>query len=257
VKTLRLSGLPDLKLAHKTKAIIMSTKKRILLKLTGEVFLDPKSGKLSTDTIKNVITQIKHLENKYQFGIVTGGGNFFRGEQGKQLGITPWRAHQIGMLATMMNGLIINDLFKQQNIMSEVFNAFVCQGFGMPVSYDDVQNSLKEGKILIFIGGTGNPFFTTDTNAVLRALQIGADEIWKGTDVAGVYSNDPHVDPSATFIKDLTYQEALNTNLGVMDTTAFTLASVHKLTIRIFNIFAKNALLETVKNKDFGSIIHP
>ncbi|TET05823.1 UMP kinase [Candidatus Dependentiae bacterium] len=235
----------------------MSTKKRILLKLTGEVFLDPKSGKLSTTAIKNVITQIKRLENKYQFGIVTGGGNFFRGEQGKQLGITPWCAHQIGMLATMMNGIMINNLLKQQNIISEVFNAIVCQGFGMPISYDVVQNSLKEGKTLIFVGGTGNPFFTTDTNAVLRALQIGADEIWKGTDVAGVYSNDPHVDPSATFIKDLTYQEALNMHLGVMDATAFTLASVHKLTIRIFNIFADNALLQTIENKDFGSIIHP
>jgi uridylate kinase len=231
-------------------------KKRMLLKITGEVFLDPKSSKLSTTTIKNVISQIKQLENKYQFGIVTGGGNFFRGEQGKQLGITPWCAHQIGMLATMMNGLMIDDLFKQQNINSEVFNAIACQGYGSPVSHDQVQNSLKEGKILIFIGGTGNPFFTTDTNAVLRALEIGADEIWKGTDVTGIYSNDPHIDPSSTFIKDVTYQEALNTNLGVMDATAFSLASKHKLTIRIFNLFTENALLEVAKNKDFGSIIH-
>ena len=236
----------------------MSTKKRVLLKLTGEIFLDPKSCGLSTVAIKKVIAQIKQLHDRYQFCIVTGGGNFFRGdEQGKKLGLGAWSGHQIGMLATMMNGLIIDDLLGQENIPSEIFTATVCLDVGFPINHEAVKNSLEERKTLIFVGGTGNPFFTTDTNAVLRALEIEADEIWKGTNVGGVYSTDPRIDPEATFIKDLTYQQALDKKIKVMDATAFTLASQHKLTIRVFNIWKNDALHEVASNKDFGSTIHP
>jgi len=235
----------------------MGTKKRILLKLTGKVFLDPDSCNLSTATIKKIVGQIKQLRNTCQFSIVTGGGNFFRGdEQGKQLGITPWSSHQIGILATMMNGLMVNDLLKQENIASEVFTATVCWDVGFPVNHEAVKAQLANGKTLVFVGGTGNPFFTTDTNAVLRSLQIEADEIWKGTDVDGVYNIDPHREPSAKFIKKITYQEALDRKLKIMDSTAFTLASLHKLTIRVFNIFANDALLDAARNDNFGSTIN-
>jgi len=235
----------------------MSTKKRILLKLTGEIFLDPETNSISSTAIKNVIKQIKTLCDRYQFAIVTGGGNFFRGDQqGKQLGLTSWAGHQIGMLATMMNGLMINDFLGQEDIPSQVFTAHVCLGVGFPINHESIKTALNQDKTIIFVGGTGNPFFTTDTNAVLRALEIEADEIWKGTNVGGVYSDDPRTDKSAEFIKELTYKEALDRNIKVMDATAFTLASLHNLTIRVFNIYDNNALLNAAENKNFGSIIH-
>jgi len=235
----------------------MGRRKRILLKLTGELFIDPDTSEISNNVIKNVVKQIKQLQKHYQFGIVTGGGNFFRGdEQGKQLGITSGSSHQIGMLATMMNGLMVNDFLTQENIDSQIFTAQLCLGVGSPINHDSLKTALKQDKHLIFVGGTGNPFFTTDTNAVLRALEIEADEIWKGTDVDGIYSSDPHKDSSAEFIKDITYKEALERNLKVMDATAFTLASSHNLAIRVFNIFDKKALLHASSDKNFGSKIH-
>jgi len=236
----------------------MSKKKRVLLKLTGEIFLDPKSCQLSLNAIKKVIEQIKQLRDTYQFCIVTGGGNFFRGdEEGKKLELGSWTGHQIGMLATMMNGLIIDDLLAQEKIPSQVFTATACFCVGSPTNRKAVKASLAEDKTLIFVGGTGNPFFTTDTNAVLRALEIEADEIWKGTDVDGVYSSDPHIESDAQFIKDLSYQEALDKKIKVMDATAFTLAWKHNLIIRVFNVLKDNALHEMAQNKDFGSTIHP
>jgi len=236
---------------------MMATKKRVLLKLTGEIFLDSENHQLTATKIKNLISQIKQLHSDYQFGIVIGGGNFFRGNQhGKQVGISPWCSHQIGMLATMLNGLMINDICKQETVSSEVFSAIECSAVGKPINHANIVSSLKEGKTVIFVGGTGNPFFTTDTNAVLRALQIAADMIWKGTNIDGVYSANPHHDPSATLLKELTYNEAIKNNLAIMDTTAFVLASQHNLKIRVFDINAEQALLQAAEHSDFGSTIH-
>lgn len=236
----------------------MSLRKRVLLKLTGELFIDKEHTQLSTTTVVDIIRQVKQLSTTYQFGIVVGGGNFFRGQkQSDALGIEAKNGDYVGMLATMMNGIILQDLCKHHNLSTVLFTALECPEIGKALSPQNIETALQTKDCLIFTGGTGLPFFTTDTNAVLRSLQIGAHEIWKGTDVNGVYDNDPHINANAHFIESLSYQEALEKQLSIMDATAFTLAAHHKQTIRVFNIFTENALINAAHNKYFGSTIQP
>lgn len=231
-------------------------KKRILLKLTGEAFLAADKKTLCPDTIQSIIKQIKQLMPEYLFGIVVGGGNFFRGKkEGRLLGMTPSSAHQVGILATMLNGIILKDLLAQHDIPTTIFCAIECPPAGEPISQQGITASVKKEQTMVFTGGTGNPFFTTDTNAVLRGLQIQVDEIWKGTKVNGVYTDDPLTDPNAKLLKHLTYKEALNNNLHIMDPPALALAEQYKQSIRIFNIFEKDALIKAAQNPEFGSKI--
>lgn len=234
----------------------MQSKKRILLKLTGEIFLNQQTNQLDPSFINQVIQQLVQLTPTHQFGIVMGGGNFFRGyEHGTRLGVRPTAGHQVGMLATILNGLILKDLLEQQNCKATLFCAIPTPGIGLPTSQQEIDTALEHDSILIFTGGTGNPFFTTDTNAVLRALQIEADEIWKGTNVDGVYDADPHQNPHAKLLPQLTYTTALERHLAIMDATAFVLAQQHHQTIRVFNIFTHDALLHAARDAHFGSVI--
>lgn len=231
------------------------SKKTILLKLTGEVFLS-STRTLNASLINSIAHQIKELSDRYYFGIVIGGGNFFRGNvQGKALGLSPSVGHQIGMLATVMNGLIINDLFEQQGVQSAVFCALPSSEIGTAISQQAINNAIEKGTCIIFTGGTGNPFFTTDTTAVVRALQMQADMVWKATHVEGIYDADPRQKENARLLKSISFKEVLDNNLKIMDSTAFTLAREHRLPIRVFNIFHENALLKAAESSDFGSII--
>jgi uridylate kinase len=234
----------------------MPRKKIVLLKLTGEVFVDQTTKILSALFINGLIEQIKELAATYCIGIVIGGGNFFRGsEHGNRLGISPSIGHQIGMLATMMNGLMLKDLLEQKDVPATLFCAIPSPEVGKPISQQSIENALHDENVLIFTGGTGNPFFTTDTNAVLRALQIGANEIWKGTHVDGIYDTDPKKNEHAQLLSQITYATALEKKLAIMDMTAYALAQQHKQVIRVFNIFAPQALLKAAYEKNFGSII--
>lgn len=234
----------------------MEAKKRILLKLTGEIFLSSDKKTLSPVSLHAIIAQIKQLAPSHQFGIVVGGGNFFRGSiQGKTMGMTPSMGHQVGMLATMMNGIILKDLLEQNDMPTSLFSAIPCPEIGSAISQQAIDNALHKNNTLIFIGGTGNPFFTTDTNAVLRGLQIRAEQIWKGTSVNGVYDADPHKVPTAQLLKTASYHDALNKQLGIMDATAFALAQQHKQCIRVFNIFSPDALIKAATDNSIGSII--
>lgn len=235
----------------------MKTDKHIiLLKITGEILLDDKK-ELSNISIQNIAVQIKKLQPAYQFGIVIGGGNFFRGaKQGKQLGISPSVGHQIGMLGTMMNGLILKDIFEQYDIPCTLFCAVPAAEVGIPISQQAIESALAKERCPIFTGGTGNPFFTTDTTAVLRGLQINAKQVWKGTGVEGIYNKDPHQFPDAQLIKEISYQEALLEELAILDSTAFALAQRHQLPLRVFNIFEPDALLKAAHDPHFGSIVH-
>ena len=230
-------------------------KKRILLKLTGEIFL-AKDGTSTPENVLTIIHQIKELSDSFQFGIVIGGGNFFRGSQhGVKMGIRSPVGHQIGMLATMMNGLMLKDLFEQHGLSAELLCAMPSPEIGKPISQQTINEALHGGRILIFTGGTGNPFFTTDTNAVLRALQIGAHEIWKGTSVDGVYTTDPRINTNAQLLKTVTLTQALEQKLGVMDLTAYAMAEQYKQKIRVFNIFGKDALINAAQDQHFGTLI--
>lgn len=234
----------------------MSNKKRILLKLTGELFVSSKTKQLAADAVNHLIDQVKQLQKTHQFGIVIGGGNFFRGNvHGKQLGITPSIGHQIGMLATTMNGLILKNLLEQKRVTTSLFCAIPSPEVGAPISQQAIMCALRKEHILVFTGGTGNPFFTTDTNAIVRGLQINAVEIWKGTKVDGVYNSDPATNKNAQLLKTVLYKDALQQKLRIMDSTAFALAEQHKQVIRVFNIFEENSLLKAANNTTFGSTI--
>lgn len=231
-------------------------KKRVLLKLTGELLLSSDKKGLSADMMSTVIAQIKALRATHQFGIVLGGGNFFRGSvQGALLGITASVGHHVGMLATMMNGLIVKDLFEQQGFSVSLFSALSCPEIGLSTSQQSIDTALSLDHILLFAGGTGNPFFTTDTNAVLRSLQMQTKDIWKGTNVDGVYDADPRKNSNAQLLKEVSYSDALQNRLGIMDATAFAMAQQYDQEIRVFNIFTPDALLSVAKDTHFGSVI--
>lgn len=235
----------------------MAAKKRILLKLTGEAFLSTQNHTLSPLHINTIIDQIKELSHKFQFGIVVGGGNFFRGkEHGAKMGLCQPVAHQIGILATLMNGLIIKDLLEQHALKTSLFTAITCPEMATSISQQALEYALEAGHIIIFAGGTGNPFFSTDTTAVLRGLQISAQEVWKASHIDGVYTADPRKQKNAQRLDSLTFKYALDNHLSIMDATAFTLAAENKQTIRVFSIFTDNALIQAANNKDFGSTIH-
>lgn len=235
----------------------MSRKKRILLKLTGEAFLSTTNHELSPTLIKNVFKQISKLNEQIQFGIVVGGGNFFRGnEHGKKMGIRPSIGHQIGMLATMMNGLVVKDLLEQEDLPTALFSAVSCPEIGASLSQQAIDQALDADQTIVFAGGTGNPFFSTDTTAVLRGLQIKADEVWKASHIDGVYTADPKKDPHAQLLPSLTFKYAIDNRLQIMDATAFTLAAENKQKIRVFSVFTEQALIKAAQDKDFGSVIY-
>ena len=180
----------------------MSEKKRILLKLTGEAFISTANHSLNPTLVNDLFLQIKQLSDRYQFGIVIGGGNFFRGKQhGKLMGVTQPVGDQIGMLATLMNGLMVKDLLEQHNVRASLYSAITCPEMASSISQQAIENALLQDQVIIFAGGTGNPFFSTDTTAVLRSLQINASEIWKASHIDGVYSADPKKDTGAHFSK--------------------------------------------------------
>jgi uridylate kinase len=232
-------------------------KKRILLKLTGEAFLSRQNHNLNPVLINNVIDQIKQLRTRYQFGIVVGGGNFFRGnEHGTKMGISSAVGHQIGILATLMNGLILKDLLEQHELKTSLFTAVTCPEMATSISQQAIETALEENNTMVFAGGTGNPFFSTDTTAVLRGLQINAEQVWKASHIDGVYSADPKTSKDAQLLSELSYKYALDNRLAIMDATAFTLASENKKTIRVFSIFTENALIKAAENPHFGSTIH-
>lgn len=226
----------------------------ILIKLSGE-FLSDSNG-FDHARLTNFASQIKQLSKIFKIGIVIGGGNFFRAsKQGKQLKMYQPNADSVGMLATVMNGLILNDLLEQANLNSIVLSAFSIDSTVTKISQTAIASALEKNQIIIFVGGTGNPFFTTDTNAVLRALQMGAKQVWKATKVDGVYSSDPAIDKDAKKIQNVKYDQILKNNLKVIDLTATTLAAENSISFRIFNVFDKDALLKTAQDLNFGSTI--
>ncbi len=225
----------------------------IVLKLTGEIVKHSTQG-IDATLLEDIALQIKELRSTHQFGIVMGGGNFFRGARPGS-GLSPQVGHYVGMLATMMNGLIIQDIFERVGLSTLLFSAVNCPEVGSALSPQALTQGLKEKECLIFAGGTGNPYFTTDTAAVLRSLQLNAVELWKGTKVDGIYSSDPTKDPNAQLVKITTYQDVLNKRLEIMDLSAFALAEQHNVRTRIFNIFTKNALIKAAQTPTFGSTV--
>ena len=237
--------------------------KNILLKISGEIFNKEKASSqggafsLNKDFVKNIVKQIKTLQKDHNIGIVIGGGNLFRGSiNGNQLDLTQNSSHKIGMLSTVINGIILKDLFEKEKLKSELFTSFFCPQIAKIIDEENIKKSLSEKKCLIFSGGTGNPYFTTDTTAVLRALQIESTLVLKATKVNGIYDKDPISNKSAKLIKKISFDDFIKNDLQVMDLTAITLAKQNKIKIKVFNLFENNSIVKAIKEKDFGSTIN-
>lgn len=231
-----------------------SAKKTILLKVTGEILPCTERG-FDGSFLETLTSQLKKLLATHRFSIVVGGGNIFRGAHPGKLSISTNVGHSVGMLATMMNGLIVQDVFEQAGISTQLFTASCNEAVGITPSPQAIREALSKKECLIFAGGSGNPYITTDTTAVIRALQVGAQELWKGTHVDGIYSQDPKEDTSASLLKSVSYKEVLNQRYGVMDLAAFALAEQYKVYLRIFNIFKEEALIKAAQDATFGSTV--
>ncbi|MBP6241716.1 MAG: UMP kinase [Hydromonas sp.] len=235
----------------------MSGYKRVLLKLSGEALMGDDAFGINRATIEGMVAQIKAVvDTGVQMAVVIGGGNIFRGMAGGAAGMDRATADYMGMLATIMNALALQDAMKHAGLEARVQSALRIDQVVEPYIRPRAMRHLDEGKIVIFAAGTGNPFFTTDTAAALRGVEIGAEIVLKATKVDGIYSADPKKDPNATRYSDITFDEAINKNLGVMDATAFALCRDQKMPIKVFSIFKEGGLMRVVKGEDEGTLVH-
>lgn len=229
---------------------------RILLKMSGEALLGKTHHSIDPeilDRMAHEITEVSALG--VQVGVVIGGGNFFRGAKLSRAGIGRITADHMGMLGTLMNSLALRDAFERINTPTRILSAIPMGGIVDHYDRRKAIHHLKQGRIVLLAGGTGNPLVTTDSAASLRGIEIEADIILKATNVDGVYSADPAKDPTATRYEHLTYKEALDKELAVMDLASFCQCRDHKMKIRVFNINNPNALLRIVLGENEGTLV--
>ena len=230
--------------------------KRILLKLSGEALMGDDSFGVNPDTVNKIVDEIKQAKLLgIEIAIVIGGGNIFRGAALGTAGMDRATADYMGMLATVMNALALQDAMKHAGLVSRVQSAINIDQVVEPYIRGKAIKYLEDKKIVIFAAGTGNPFFTTDTAAALRAMEISADIMIKATKVDGIYSSDPIKDKNAKLFSSISFDEVINKNLKVMDATAFTLCRDQKLPIAVCNIFKKNALNNVLIGKQEGTLV--
>ncbi|HNQ03907.1 MAG TPA: UMP kinase [Thiobacillaceae bacterium] len=231
---------------------------RIMLKLSGEALMGPNAFGYHAGTLTAIVGQIRDVvELGTEVGIVVGGGNLFRGAIGALSGMDRATADSMGMLATVMNALALKDALQAAGMEVRVQTAVTIAHVGEPFERDSAVRHLARGRVVIFAGGTGNPFFTTDTAAALRGAEIGADLMLKATKVDGVYSADPKVDAGATRYDQLTFDEAIARNLGVLDTAAFALCREQRLPLAVFSIFKTGAMRRVVLGEPEGTRVIP
>ena len=235
----------------------MPAYKRILLKLSGEALMGDDAYGINRDTLWRIVNEVKTVADLgVEIGIVIGGGNFFRGMAGASTGMDRATADYMGMLATVMNAMALADAMRQANLPARVQSALNIEQVVEPYIRGKAIRYLEEGRVVIFGGGTGNPFFTTDTAAALRGSEIGAEMVLKATKVDGIYTADPKKDPTATRFAKISFDEAIGRNLAVMDATAFALCRDQKLPINVFSIFKSGALKRVVMGEDEGTLVY-
>ena len=231
--------------------------KRILLKLSGEALMGDDSYGINRAVIERIVREIGEIVALgVQVAIVIGGGNIFRGVAPAAAGMDRATADYMGMLATVMNGMALQDAMNRFGLGCRVQSALNLEQVAEPFIRGKALRYLEDGKVVIFVSGTGNPFFTTDTAAALRGVEMDAEVVIKATKVDGVYTNDPKLDPSATRYQRLSFDEAISKNLKVMDATALTLCRDQKLPIVVFSIFKQDALKRVVMGQDEGTMVH-
>lgn len=231
--------------------------KRILLKLSGEALMGGDAYGINRDVIDRITHEIAEVVRLgIQVAIVIGGGNIFRGVAPGAAGMDRAKADYMGMLATVINALALEDAMRRAGIASRVQSALLVEPVAEPYIRGKALRYLEEGKVIIFAGGTGNPFFTTDTAAALRGREMGVDIVLKATKVDGVYTSDPKTDPSAERYRELTFDEAIVKNLKVMDATALALCRDQNMLLKVFSIFKPNALKRVIMGEDEGTLVH-
>ena len=228
--------------------------KRILLKLSGESLMGNKGSGIDPDVLTFYAKEIKKVHDlKIEIGIVIGGGNIYRGLNASEQGIDRVTGDQMGMLATMINSLALQNALEKEGIFTRLMSAIKMEQIAEPVIRRRAVRHLEKNRIVIFGAGTGHPYFSTDTAASLRAVEIGADAIIKGTRVNGVYDSDPEKNPDALFYEQITYSDILTNNLRVMDLTAISLCKENDLPIIVFNMDLENNLLKLVTGNCIGT----
>lgn len=231
--------------------------KRVLVKLSGEALMGQDAFGINRDTIMQIVNQIKSVVDLgVQVAVVIGGGNIFRGMAQSAKGMERTTADYMGMLATVMNALALKEAFESIGVKSRVQSALSMQQIAETYTRGKAMQYLEEGKVVIFGAGTGNPFFTTDTAAALRGIEMNCDIMLKATNVDGVYNDDPKKNPDAVRYQTVTFDEAIQKNLKVMDATAFALCREQKLNIKVFGIFNDGALKRVVEGEDEGTLVH-
>jgi uridylate kinase len=230
--------------------------RRILLKMSGEALAGERGFGIDAQRLRYYAEEIRSVvQLGVQVAVVIGGGNLFRGIEGSEQGLDRAQADYMGMLATVINGLALQNALEQLGVPTRVQSAIEMARVCEPFIRRRAIRHLEKGRVVIFAAGTGNPFFTTDTAATLRAIEIGANVLLKATKVDGIYTADPAKDETAQKLSHITYQEALDKRLAVMDLTAFTLSQENKLPVIVFNILERGALYRIVLGETLGTIV--
>lgn len=226
--------------------------KRILLKLSGEALAGDKKMGFDEETVKGVALQVKELvDSGIQVGIVTGGGNFWRGRSSENIDRT--KADQIGMLATVMNCIYVSEIFRSVGMKTAVLTPFECGAFTKLFSKDRANKYFEKGMVIFFAGGTGHPYFSTDTGVVLRAIEVEAEVILLAKSIDGVYDSDPKINPAARKYDEISIDEVIANNLQVVDMTASILARDNKMPMWVFGLNEENSIVNTVNGKFTGT----
>ena len=236
----------------------MTTARRVLLKLSGEAFADPEKGYgIDPVTVERVAKEIVQAHaTGVELAIVVGGGNIFRGVSQAAKGMDPASADYMGMLGTVINALAVRDALEKAGVPTRVQSAITMQQLAEPYIRLKAIRHLEKGRIVIFAAGTGNPFFTTDTTAALRAVEIGAEILLKASKVDGIYDSDPKTNPGAVRFDELDYMEFLSLGLRVMDSTAITMCREHGVPIGVFDMTEPGNILKAVSEGHVGTIVH-
>lgn len=231
--------------------------KRILLKLSGEALMGKKQYGIDPKRLADYAEEIKEVSDKgVEIAIVIGGGNIFRGLTGASTGMDRVQADHMGMLATVINGLALQSALETTGVQTRLQSAIEINEVAEPFIRRRAMRHLEKGRVVIFGGGTGNPYFTTDSAAVLRAIEIEADVILKGTRVDGIYTSDPEKDKNATKFDTISFADVLLKGLKVMDTTAFTLSQENELPIVVFDMNKRGNLLKLVEGENIGTVVN-
>ena len=226
--------------------------KRILLKLSGEALAGGGRFGFDEETVRGVASQVKRIaDDGIEVAVVTGGGNFWRGRSSERIDRT--KADSIGMLATVMNCIYVSEIFRSEGFETEVYTPFVCGSITKLFSKDAAVSDLKNGKVVFFAGGTGHPFFSTDTIAVLRAIEIEADEILLAKSIDGIYDSDPAQNPDAKKFDTITIEEIIDRRLKAMDLSASIMAMENKMPFFVFALDAENSIAEAAKGSSNGT----